>query len=273
MNSKKLLGLYGLKWNPFLPDIPIEALWVPKEIEHFSYRVENLVMDGGFAMVCAEPGMGKSKTLQILTRKLASITDVVVGVMERPQSTLGDFYRELGEIFAVNLSPANRYGGFKALREKWKGHIQTTLFRPVLLIDEAQEMPVVCLNEIRMLASIQFDSKSLLSTVIAGDMRLPDRFRCPQLVSLGTRVRVRLLIEPYEKPMLIDYMNHAMEQAGAAHLMTKGLKQTLVEHCAGNLRILNCMSAELLITAAQKELPQLDEKLFFDLFSKTGGRK
>jgi len=73
--------------------------------------------------------------------------------------------------------------------------------------------------------------------------------------------------------MLIDYMNHAMEQAGAAHLMSKELKQTLVEHCAGNLRILNCMSAELLITAAQKELPRLDEKLFFDLFSKTGGRK
>ena len=128
MNSKKLLALYGLKWNPFLPDIPLEALWVPKQIEHFSSRVENLVMDGGFAMVCAEPGMGKSKTLQILTRKLASITDVVVGVMERPQSTLGDFYRELGEIFAVNLSPANRYGGFKALRQKWKDHIQTTLF-------------------------------------------------------------------------------------------------------------------------------------------------
>jgi hypothetical protein len=33
------------------------------------------------------------------------------------------------------------------------------------------------------------------------------------------------------------------------------------------------MSAELLITAAQKELPQLDEKLFLDLFSKMGGRK
>ena len=82
MNNKKLLALYGLKWNPFLPDIPPEALWVPKEIDHFSYRVENLIMDGGFAMVCAEPGMGKSKTLQILTRKLASITDVVVGVMQ-----------------------------------------------------------------------------------------------------------------------------------------------------------------------------------------------
>jgi hypothetical protein len=71
----------------------------------------------------------------------------------------------------------------------------------------------------------------------------------------------------------MEYMNHAIEQAGAAHLMSKELKQTLVEHCAGNLRILNAMSAELLIVAAQKELAQLDEKLFFDVFSKTGGRK
>jgi hypothetical protein len=60
--------------------------------------------------------------------------------MERPQSSLGDFYREMGDIFEVNLSLANRYGGFKALRERWLKHTQTTLFRPVLLIDEAQEM-------------------------------------------------------------------------------------------------------------------------------------
>jgi hypothetical protein len=58
--------------------------------------------------------------------------------MERPQSGLGDFYREMGMLFGVNLTPANPYGGFKALREKWRTHIKATLFRPVLLIDEAQ---------------------------------------------------------------------------------------------------------------------------------------
>ena len=74
--------------------------------------------------------------------------------MERPQSSLSDFYREMGTLFGVNLSPSNRYGGFTALRERWKNHIKSTLFRPVLLVDEAQEMLTPCLNEIRLLEAI-----------------------------------------------------------------------------------------------------------------------
>ena len=88
MNNKKLLALYGLKWNPFLPDIPVEALWRSAAMEQFFFRVETLVMDGGFALISAEPGLGKSKTLQILAHKLAALSDVVVGVMERPQSSV-----------------------------------------------------------------------------------------------------------------------------------------------------------------------------------------
>lgn len=268
MNNKKLLALYGLKWNPFSPNIPVEACWMPPGIEQFCFRVENLVMDGGFAQICAEPGMGKSKTLQILARRLGALSEVVVGVMERLQSSLGDFYREMGELFGVGLSPANRYGGFKTLREKWRNHIKTTLFRPVLLIDEAQEMLAPCLNEIRLLSSEQFDSRSLLSTVISGDLRLPERFRSPMLVSLGSRIQTRLFIEPYEKKVMMDYLDHTLTQAGALHLMNKELKYTLVEHSAGNLRMLNSMAAELLVNGAQKDLPVLDEKLFIEVFSR-----
>ena len=138
MNNKTLLALYGLKFNPFLPNIPVDDLWQPPAMESFFYRVENLVMDGGFALICGEPGLGKSKNLQLLAHRLNRIGDVVVGVMERPQSSLSDFYREMGTLFGVNLSPSNRYGGFTALRERWKNHIKNTLFRPVLLVDEAQ---------------------------------------------------------------------------------------------------------------------------------------
>jgi len=136
MSQKKLLALYGLKWNPFLPDIPAEALWQPPSLQDFIFRLENLVMDGGFALITGEPGLGKSKLLQLVSNKLSQIEDVKVGIMERPQSSLADFYRELGSLFDVNLTPSNRYGGFKALRERWNEHIKRTLFRPVLLIDK-----------------------------------------------------------------------------------------------------------------------------------------
>jgi type II secretory pathway predicted ATPase ExeA len=268
MNNKQLLALFGLKWNPFLPNIPVESLWPAPEMDTFLFRIENLVMDGGFALMCGEAGLGKSKSLQFLAHRLERLDNVIVGVMERPQSNLGDFYREMGDLFGVNLSPANRYGGFKALRQRWQEHIKSTLFRPVLLIDEAQEMMTCSLNELRLLGSAQFDSECLLTVVLCGDVRLPERFRSNALVALGSRIRFRRLLEPYEKQDLQNYLEHCLEQAGAPQLMSRALMGTLVEHAAGNLRLLNIMAAELLTVGAQKELSQLDEKLFLEIYSR-----
>jgi len=273
MNDKQLLALYGLKWNPFLSDIPVEALWHAPGLDTFCFRIETLAMRGGFALICGEPGLGKSKFLHALTQRLNVMGDVVVGVMERPQSSIGDFYREMGCLFGVNLSPANRYGGFKALRERWHNHIQSTFIRPVLLVDEAQEMMTGCLNELRLLSSTSFDSKCILTTVLCGDMRLPDRFRNTALISLGSRIQVRHFLQPYPRQDLIHYLDHALEQASAPHLITQNLKETLADHAAGNLRLLNTMTAELLFTAAQRQLKQLDEKLFLEVFSRNTSTK
>ena len=113
MNAKQTLSLWGLKWNPFSPELPTEALLVTPKIEHFAWRVEQLVQEGGFAMITGESGTGKSVALRIVASRLQAMRDVVVGVIERPQSKSSDFYRELGDIFGVKLTPSNRWGGFE----------------------------------------------------------------------------------------------------------------------------------------------------------------
>jgi len=230
-------------------------------------------MDGGFALMAGEPGLGKSKNLQYLSHKLKQLENVVVGVMERPQSSIADFYREMGDLFGVNLTPSNRYGGFKALRERWRQHITSTLFRPILLIDEAQEMMTCNLNELRLMGSARFDSECLLTVILCGDLALPERFRTNELLALGSRIRFRRILAPYDKKELRDYLEYCLEQAGASQLMTKALMSALVEHSAGNLRLLNVMAAELLTTAAQRELTQLDEQLFLEMYSPTPQKK
>ncbi len=132
MNSKKLLALYGLKWNPFSPELPPEALLATPRIEHFAWRVEQLVQEGGFALITGESGTGKSVALRIVAGRLATLRDATVGVIERPQSKSPDFYRELGDIFTVKLTPHNRWCGFKALRDRWKAHVASSRIHPVL---------------------------------------------------------------------------------------------------------------------------------------------
>jgi len=266
MNVKKTLSLYGLKWNPFSPELPTEALLVTSKIEHFAWRVEQLVQEGGFAMITGESGTGKSVALRIVASRLSVLRDVVVGAVERPQSKGSDFYRELGEIFAVKLTPSNRWGGFKALRERWKAHVSSSRNRPVLLIDEAQEMPGEVLAELRILASADFDATSLLTVVLSGDGRLGELLRQDYLVPLGSRIRTRLVMEAAQRDELLDLLSHALSSAGNAALMTAQLKETLVDHSAGNCRVLMTMAGELLAYGMANEIKQLDEKAYLEVF-------
>jgi len=266
--NKKLLALYGLKWNPFSPELPTEALHVAPKVESFCWRVEQgLIREGGFAMITGEPGTGKSVVLRLLAERLGQLCDLSVGVISHPSSNLGDFYREMGDLFAVELKPSNRWGGFKALRERWLAHLDGTLMRPVLLVDETQEMHPGVLNELRLLSSAQFDSRHLLSVVFAGDGRLNTKLRRDDLLPLGSRIRTRLTMEYAAREELATCLNHLLATAGNAGLMTQELKTVLCDHAVGNYRVLTGMAAELLATAAQRELTLLDEKLFLEVFA------
>jgi type II secretory pathway predicted ATPase ExeA len=272
MNNTDIRSVYGLKYNPFVPDVPPEALYTIPGTEHFAARMQTMATQGGFALITGDPGLGKSKTLQQIAHQLEQIPDLTVGVMQRPQSALGDFYRELGELFNVGLSPANRYGGFKSLRTRWKSHCQSTLLRPVLLIDEAQQVSVDCLTELRLLQSHHFDSQSLLFTILCGDNRLPERFRTADLLPLGSRIGPRCVLLPLSPEQLQDYLRFALEQAGNGQLMTDELIRTLAAHAANNLRVLNQMAAELLAVATERNLPRIDDSLFLELFAPTGSK-
>lgn len=272
MNTKRLLSLYGLKWNPFSVELPAEALVDTKKVEHFCWRVENLAQDGGVALLSGDAGVGKSVALRQVAAKLSRLPDVSVAELSRPQSAIGDFYRELGATFGIELRSHNRWGGFRALREKWQTHIAATLHRPVLLIDEAQEMPPAVLSELRLLSSVHFDSQVILTTVLCGDSRLADKLTLPELIPLGSRIRVRLTLEPWSKEELSALLTESLTRAGAPKLMSKELRHTLAEHAAASPRILMNMAHELLMLGAEQELKELDEKLYLEAFAPDGAR-
>ena len=267
--NQKLLALYGLKYNPFISEVPIEALYVSPKIENFCWRIEQAhLREGGFALVHGDPGSGKSVVMRVLAERLSRLADLSVGVIHHPQSNLSDFYRELGDLFAISIRTSNRWGGFKALRARWLDHVASCSRRSVILVDEAQEMSPLVLNELRLLASARFDSQSLLCVVLSGDARLLDKLRREELIPLGSRIRTRLATEAATREDLLACLDHLLTSAGNASLMTRELRNTLVDHAAGNYRIFIAMAGELLMSAAQREITTLDEKLYLQVFAR-----
>jgi type II secretory pathway predicted ATPase ExeA len=265
--NKKLLGLYGLKFNPFSQQVPATALLSLPQTESFCWRIEQQIGEGGFALVVGDPGAGKSAALRILSERLSSMRDLSVGLLSRPQANLADFYRELGHLFGVALSPHNRWSSSKVLREKWLTHIEASVYRPVLLIDEAQEMNSTVFCELRLLASADLDSRSILTIILAGDQRLAARLEELDLLPIASRIRSRLRLEGLSPKQLAECLNHLLKAAGNPRLLTATLIQTLCEHATGNLRLLMNMANDLLAAACHQEREQIDEKLYFEVFA------
>jgi general secretion pathway protein A len=265
--NKKLLGLYGLKFNPCSPQVPASALLVLPPIEHFCWRVEQQIGEGGFALVLGDPGTGKSAALRLLSERLSQVRDLSIGALTRPQASLTDFYRELGHLFGLPVAARNRWHSSNVLRQKWLAHIEASLYRPVLLIDEAQEMLPVVLSELRLLSSADLDSRSILTIILAGDQRLANRLAEPDLLPIASRVRSRLRLEGWTPKQLQDCLQHLLSAAGNPGLLTPSLSATLCEHAAGNLRLLMNMANDLLAAATQQQRDRIDEKLYFEVFA------
>ena len=103
--NNKMLALYGLKWNPFTPNVPTEALHVTTRLESFCWRVQQLAGDGGFALVTGAPGCGKSAALRILTASLATQRDRRHAARTLPRWSCGDASLPGCRLAAVGLHP------------------------------------------------------------------------------------------------------------------------------------------------------------------------
>jgi hypothetical protein len=81
----------------------------------------------------------------------------------------------------------------------------------------------------------------------------------------GSRLS-QLALEVASREELGQTAQHALAQSGNAALMTTQLRDTLVDHAAGNYSVLMTMSAELLAYGMAHEVPQLDEKFYLEVF-------
>ncbi len=262
-------AFYGLSQKPFLMRPDAEYLYLSKGHQAALSMLEYVFMSqSGFAVITGEIGSGKTS----LVRKLLKNSDssLVVGVVN---NTRVDSYTEflqwilLG--FDIDFAGAETSAPrlHKLLSEFLRQqHIQQK--RPILIIDEAQNLDAAMIEQLRMLSNLNVDKMDLLQLVLVGQSRLRETLADESLLPFVHRVAVDCHLEPLDLDETHAYIRHRLMVAGAHHeIFTNASIPSIWEASRGIPRIINLLCDTALLFGFAEQLSTIRDDLIHDVIN------
>ena len=240
---------YQLKKAPFRITPAPEFLYLsPSHKEAVASIVFGVEQRKGFIVVLGEVGLGKTTILRrYLTRHDATrmSTAFVFNANVAFKDLLDTIYRELG----IADKPDDVAGMVNRLHqvviEEYRQRRNV-----VLVIDEAQNMPIETLENLRVLSNLETSTDKLIQIVLLGQPEFADRLDLHELRQLKQRVAVRCTLSPFTDAESQAYIEHRLNKAGSSTsaLFTPEALRGIVKHARGIPRMLNVLCDSALVT-------------------------
>jgi putative secretion ATPase (PEP-CTERM system associated) len=238
---------YNLRERPFALSPDPEYLYRSRvHQEALDYLRYGLETHAGFIVITGEIGSGKTTLLQTLLRDLDSDTTVgrIMNTMLEPRELLESIGIDFG------LDPAGKSKPM-LLRDLSQYLVDQRLAgRQVLLvIDEAQNLGLGALEELRMLSNLETEKSKLLQIVLVGQPNLRDKLAAPELEQLRQRITVSNHLPPLDAAETHNYINHRLQHAALGTPLTFPREATVLVHARsrGVPRIINVICDAALV--------------------------
>lgn len=252
-------SMFGLTHAPLGKDV--KQLWDSGQIVGLKQQFTWLLQSPGVGLLTAEPGLGKTAALREITRNLNPHQHGVFYIAETDFGRL-DFYRQMAMLFG--LTPSYRRS---QLWRDIKDHIThlTTQKKilPVLIIDEAQNLPQDFFRDFPSFLNFVFDSKDYMTVWLAGHPELAREIDKPMNAALASRIQARYELKPIlEREAFQEFLAHGLSQAGCTHqLLSESATELLRLSSKGNPRQVHRILVTSLRLAADKKLNHLPDDI------------
>jgi putative secretion ATPase (PEP-CTERM system associated) len=255
---------YQLRERPFALSPDPEYLY-PSRVhqEALSYLRYGLESQAGFVVITGEIGSGKTTLVQTLLRSLDSQTTVgrIVNTILEPRELLETIMIDFG------LDPAARTKPL-LLRDLAQYLVDQRLAgRLVLLvIDEAQNLSLAALEELRMLSNLETEKSKLLQIVLVGQPNLRQTLLQPELEQLRQRITVSYHLPPLDAEETWNYINHRLRRAavGPPLEFPRDATDLIHDRSRGVPRIINVICDAALVFGYAEERRLVDRALIQD---------
>jgi general secretion pathway protein A len=268
-------SFYGLRERPFdLALNPRRLLLTPQHREALGNLEYGILTRNGVTLLLGEAGTGK--TTLIRTAFVRAETETPGGTaawayLRNPTLQRGEFLEFLAARFGLSSEAA--ISKIRLLDELERALLAGK--KAVLIIDEAQSVPLELLEEVRLLANIESDSAKLLPVILAGQPELADRLNEPGLRQLKQRIALRFTLVPFQLPETAAYIAARIDEAGGtpARVFTREAVLLVHQRSGGIPRTINVICENALLTGYVEEQRPVGREVIeavcrdFDLWS------
>ncbi len=250
---------FGLTHRPF-PSVPSLVGYV--ESDTHTEAVETLLRcvrrDEGIGTLISPPGLGKSTVALRLEEELEDQFEVV-----RLNSGHCGSRRALLQAIAYALDLPCRGLEEGELRIQFAEYVERIDSRRklgiVILVDEADLLPIRLLEELRLLTNFAGQSRSRVSIVLLGGMGLEERLASPYLTSFNQRIGARAYLQGLSTSEVSTYVQQQLKQAGVRRgLFDDTAIETIAQRSQGVPRIVNQICDHALLLAALGDQTGID---------------
>jgi len=248
-------NFFGLQKMPFSKLIGVNELYRSSSFQEACARLQIGLENEDVALLSGAVGSGKSNVLRFFTHSLDPNFYRVIYVA-------GDNFK-IGEIAKRALSELNvevPYTGSEAYNKLQQTIVKLNRDRgikPVLIIDEVQDLPTLTLVSLKNLLNYTMDSKILLFLILCGQTSIYEKLAYPQVEALKRRIRVHYLLRPLSVEETGGYITHQMTVCGVERpVFCDEIKAAIFQHSKGILSEINALCFDLLIfaVAGSKEI-------------------
>lgn len=253
MSASLYTDYFGFSERPFtlLPD-PDFLYWSKSHSRAFAVLEYGLTTSAPLTVITGEVGAGKTTLVQALLARMDS--DITVGLISNAQGGRGDLLRWVLASLDIGLQPGADY---VTMFEDFQTFVISEYAhgrRVVLIIDEAQNLTVEALEELRMLTNINSNKDELLQLILVGQPELREVIRRPELAQFAQRVSATYHLEAMNRTTTRDYISHRLRHVGGRGDEFTPPAVTMIHRESGGVpRLVNKLCDLALVYAAASE--------------------
>lgn len=248
-------SFFGLREPAFSLTPDPRFLWLSETHEEgLASLFYGITRRKGFVLLTGEVGAGKTTLLRAVLEKIPADTEIAV-VLNTAGISNVDLLKLIAAEFGLDVRSESKAEYLIALNRFLLARLERRV-NTVLVIDEAQNLDLTTLEEVRLLSNLETDTEKLLQIVLTGQPELLERLADPALRQLRQRIAIEHHMVSLREDEVAHYLRHRIEIAGGKYdeIFERGVAEIIYGASQGCPRLISLAADRSLLAAFAKEV-------------------